>query len=309
MMKHKNTIALLAALCLAASSWPVVPMKASTQPQNPQPLPIIGAQAARAEAAPLAPQSLAAEAAIVIDADTGEVLFQKNADQRKAPASTTKLMTLLLAVEHGGLDRTVTVPDSAGKAPAGSSLVPVYPGEKMPMRDLVYGLMIKSGNDAANAIGTLVSGSVASFVDDMNERAQAMGLKNTRFVNPHGFPTDGHYSSARDLAKLARAVLNNSACRKVLTTNRYKMHSTSRRDVLTLNRDYAILNEDSPYYYAPAFGGKTGYSVSSGQCFVCMAEKDGHTLISVVLNAAQTKPEKWIDSKKLLEYGFSKLGA
>ncbi|MEA4898280.1 MAG: D-alanyl-D-alanine carboxypeptidase family protein [Eubacteriales bacterium] len=301
-MRRKVFFAALLALSIAASAWSAAPAPAST---TPLPFPM-GEQVARAEATP---PNLTAKAAIVIDADTGKALFEKNADQRRAPASTTKLMTLLLAVEHGGLDKVVTLPESAGKAPVGSSLTPVYPGEKMPMRDLLHALTIKSGNDAANAIGTIVSGSVNNFVAAMNARAEKMGLENTHFVNPHGFPADGHYSSARDLARITREVLQNATCRRIIETRSHTMKPTARRGALKLTNGYAILDKDSDYYYAPAFGVKTGYSVSSGQCFVGAAAKGGHTLISVVLHSAQTKPEKWIDTRKLMEYGFQKLGA
>ena len=152
----------------------------------------------------LAPEELTAQSALVMDADTGEVLYDKAGDVRRAPASTTKIMTLWLAVERGNLDQWVTVPDSAGTAPSDSTRVPVYPGEQMPFEDLLYGLMIKSGNDAANAIGTLVSGSVAEFVEDMNQRARQLGLENTHFANAHGYPAQDHYTTARDLATITR---------------------------------------------------------------------------------------------------------
>lgn len=260
--------------------------------------------AAQGTTAP-APETLAAQSALVMDADTGEVLYDKAGDVQRAPASTTKIMTLWLAVEHGGFSQMVTVPDSAGTAPSDSTRVPVYPGEQMPFEDLLYGLMIKSGNDAANAIGTLVSGSVAQFVEEMNQRAQQLEIQNTHFVNTHGYPAQGHYTSARDLATITRAALQNSAFREILTTRSHTMAATALRGELTLRNSYSILDPDSQYYYPYALGGKTGYASSAGQCFVCVAEKNGRTLISVVLNAGGTKTPKWTDTRALLDYAFS----
>ena len=260
------------------------------------------------EAAALSPGEITAKSAILLDADSGEVLFEKEADVQRAPASTTKIMTLWLAAERGGLTQTVTVPDSAGKAPVDSTRVPVYPGETMPFEDLLYGLMIKSGNDAANAIATLTAGSVDAFVAQMNQRAKQLGLKNTHFANPHGYPAQGHYSSARDLAKILRQALKNDTFRAILTARSHTMSATALRGKLTLNNAYAILDPDSPYYYPYALGGKTGYAASAGQCFVCVARKNGRTLISVVLNAGGAKAPKWTDTRALFEYGFEALG-
>ncbi|MDO4547624.1 MAG: D-alanyl-D-alanine carboxypeptidase family protein [Clostridia bacterium] len=294
-MNNKKRFARLGAMLLAAAlisaSVPLNDSLTATLPVYPS---------AQAVAASARQPDVSAKSAIVIDADTMSVLYEKNADERRAMASTTKLMTLLLAVEKGNMNEIITVPDSASTVPSDSTRVPVYPGENMPFKDLVYALMIKSGNDAANAIGTLVSGSVAAFVSDMNARAGAMGLSDTNFKNAHGYPADGHYSSARDLAKLMARVIDNPTAMKVLTTRSYTMASGK-----TIANTYAILNPDSPYYYKYAVGGKTGYCASSGQCFCCVAEKDGHTLISVVLHSALTKPEKWIDTKAILEYAFS----
>lgn len=259
-------------------------------------------------AAALSPGEITAKSAILLDADSGEILFEKDADAQRAPASTTKIMTLWLAAEQGGLTQKVTVPDSAGKAPSDSTRVPVYPGEVMPFEDLLYGLMIKSGNDAANAIGTLTAGSVDAFVAQMNQRAAQLGLKNTHFVNPHGYPAQGHYSSARDLAKIMRQALKDNTFRAILTARSHTMAATSLRGKLTLNNSYAILDPDSPYYYPYALGGKTGYAAAAGQCFVCVARKNGHTLISVVLNAGGSKTPKWSDTRTLFEYGFEALG-
>lgn len=292
-MKYAKVLALLA-LCLIAFGSTGYP---SARPQ-----------AQTLSSAARAPEAITAKSAIVMDADSGAVLYEKAADERRAPASTTKIMTLWLAAEHGGLSRVVTVPDSAGRAPDGSSRVPVYPGEKMPFEDLLYSLMIKSGNDAANAIATLTSGSVEAFVSEMNARARQLGLSDTHFSNAHGYPAEGHYSSARDLAALFRAALKNQVFKTVLTARSHTMAATSLRPALKLHNAYAILDPESDYYCPYAIGGKTGYASSAGQCFACAAKKGGRTLISVVLNAGGAKTPKWADTKALLTYGFDALG-
>lgn len=263
--------------------------------------------AAKADA-PAAPK-LTAQAAILIDADSGKTLFEKNADARKYPASTTKIMTCLLAVEAGNLNRKVTVPDSAGKAPADSTRMPVYPGEQMPFSDLLYGLMMKSGNDAANAVATLTSGSVSAFVEKMNARAKALDMENTHFVNAHGYPDADHYTTARDMARLTRAALRNADFSAIVRTRSHTLSATSLREKTTIQNGYAILDSSSEYHYPYAFGVKTGYSSASGQCFVGAAKKGGRTLISVVLKSGWNRPEKWIDTKALFEYGFEIVGA
>lgn len=255
----------------------------------------------------LTPGNLYAEAAILIDADTGEVLFAKNENRKMYPASTTKIMTLLLAVEHGGLDTMVTVPDSAGTVPGDSSRVPVWPGERMPFRDLLYGLMIRSGNDAANAIATLIGGSVAAFVEQMNERASELGLTGTHYVNPHGYHDDGHYTTALDMAVLSYTALKNSKFRQIVSTHSYTMAATAKRQSLTLNNKYSILDETSQYYDPDAFGIKTGYTSKAGQCYVGAAARGGRTLICVVFKSGR-KADKWVDAKRMFDYGFALYG-
>ena len=141
----------------------------------------------------LTQDELYGESAVAIDADTGEILFSKNARVRMYPASTTKVMTLLLAVESGwSFDTPVTIPPEAAEIPSDSSTVPVYPGEVMSFGDLLYGLMLHSGNDAANAVAVLVSGSIPAFVQRMNERAAELGCTGTHFANAHGYHDENH---------------------------------------------------------------------------------------------------------------------
>ena len=252
--------------------------------------------------------NLYAEAAVLIDAATGETLFAKNAEETMYPASTTKIMTLLLALLNGDLDRTVTVPSSAGNIPGDSSRMPVAPGEHLPFRDLLYGLMIRSGNDAANAIATLSAGSVNDFVEQMNAKAQELGLSGTHYVNPHGYHDKEHYTTAADMAALTRYALQDAGFREVFTTHTYALSATDVRAARTLTSSYAIFDEDSQYYYPDAIGGKTGFTSAAGYCFVCAAERGGVELIAVVFKSGSTGADRWTDAARLFEYGFAARG-
>ena len=206
----------------------------------------------------LGPGHLYARTCVLMDADTGEILFEKRPDQQMYPASTTKIMTLMLALEALPLDKVVTIPKEAGQVPGDSSLVPVYAGEEMTVQDLLTGLMLRSGNDAANATAVLAAGTLDDFVAQMNARAAQLGMVNTHFVNPHGYHDNQHYTSARDLAILTREALKNQDFVDIVSTLRYTMAATSKRGALSLSNSYAILNSASSYYDQRAFGVKTG---------------------------------------------------
>ncbi len=256
----------------------------------------------------LRPGHLYARTCVLMDADTGEILFEKRPDQQMYPASTTKIMTLMLALEALPLDKVVTIPKEAGQVPGDSSLVPVYAGEEMTVQDLLTELMLRSGNDAANATAVLAAGTLDDFVAQMNARAAQLGMVNTHFVNPHGYHDNQHYTSARDLAILTREALKNQDFVDIVSTLRYTMAATSKRGALSLSNSYAILNSASSYYDQRAFGVKTGYTSLAGYCYVGAARSDGHTLIAVLFNAGQQKENKWTDAHRLFDYGFALLG-
>ena len=253
------------------------------------------------------PETLTSRSCVLMDALTGEILFEKDADARRYPASTTKIMTLLLAIQNSAPDQMVKIPQSASQIPLDSTRVPVYPGEVMPMEDLWYGLILKSGNDAANAIAEAVSGSVSAFVDAMNAQAKRLGMTGTHFANPHGYTNAQHYTTARDMALLTRFALKSDQFREIAFALEYAMQPTSLRDELVIRRDYAILDYKSMYYYRYARGIKTGYTSSAGQCYVGAAVKDGRELICVILNCGGLRPQKWEDAARLFDYGFQTL--
>lgn len=244
------------------------------------------------------------DACIVIEATSGKVLFEYNSRQRMYPASTTKTMTLLLALEMARLDETVTIPQSAAEVPADSSLVPVYPGEKMTMDALLHGLMIRSGNDAANAVATLCSGSTSGFVDAMNLKAQQLGAYDTHFMNPHGYHDPEHYTTAYDLATITRAGLTDAQFCRIVTCLSYTLPETSKRQPLTLTCTHEIFDPESEYYIPYAAGVKSGYTSAAGFCYVGAAQTRQGTLIAVVLHAP-TRNRAWQDLQKLFAYGYA----
>lgn len=258
------------------------------------------------ESAPLAlsEDDLYAKACIVMEATTGNVLFAHEADTQLYPASTTKIMTLLLALERGGLDQEITIPACAADVPKDSSLVPVYEGEQMPFLDLLYGLIIRSGNDAANAVAELCAGSVDAFVARMNARAYELGMTGTHFVNPHGYHDPDHYTTARDLATLTRQGLTDPTFCQIVTCLRYTLPATSKRGELMIENAYEIFKPDSPFYIEGAAGVKSGYTSRAGFCYVGAAQRNGQTLIAVILDAP-TRNRAWTDLKRLFAYGFA----
>lgn len=252
----------------------------------------------------LTPDHLYAPAFILIDAPSGQVLMESNADTRMYPASTTKIMTLLLALESADLEQNVTIPPSAADIPADSSLVPVYPGEKMRMIDLLYGLMIRSGNDAANAVAELCAGSVESFAEQMNELADRLGMTQSHFVNPHGYHDAQHYTTARDLAIAARQGLTDPIFCQVVTCMNYTLPATQNREELVIQNIWELFDPASEYFIPGAAGVKSGYTSAAGFCYVGAAQRNGRTLIAVLLGEP-SRNRTWIDLSRLFEYGFA----
>jgi len=257
----------------------------------------------------LTPESLAAETAILIDAKTGRPLFEKNADRAMYPASTTKIMTCLLALEYGHLEDQITIPREASDVPKDSSLMPVVVGEEMMFIDLLYGLMLHSGNDSANAVAVIVAGSIEAFVEMMNAKAAELGMTGTHFSNAHGYHADDHYTTARDLARLAQAAMQNEEFRRIVGTPGYIIEPTNKRSerLKMVNSNLMIISQ-SEYYYEGMTGIKTGFTGSAGQTFVFSAEKNGASLIGVNMKTGDSKdsPQRWADTKAMLDHGFSR---
>ncbi len=219
--------ALLMALILALCALPGTALAAAKPTPTPEPTfnDLYDPENPKA----LRDRDLQGTACVLMDRSSGRVLYDKNAESKRYPASTTKIMTLLLALEYGHLNETVTIPQEALEVPSDSSRTPVKPGEEMPFIDLLYGMMMKSGNDAANSVAVIVAGSVPAFVEKMNQRAAELGCTGTHFMNPHGYHDEEHYSTAKDLALIAREGMRHNTFRAIVSAMEYTMAPTGQR--------------------------------------------------------------------------------
>lgn len=238
--------------------------------------------------------SVSAECAVLIDAGSGQVVYEKNADKKQSMASTTKIMTALVALENGDIDGKVRFPKEAVGV-EGSSIYAVA-NEEFTLRELLYALMLRSANDAAAAIAIVVGGSIEGFADMMNEKAAELGLENTHFDNPHGLDSKEHYTTAKDLAKIAAAALKNELFKEIVGTKKYTISLNGEESKRLLVNHNRLLKS-----YDGCIGVKTGFTKKSGRCLVSAAQREGLTLICVTLNA----PDDWNDHRKMLDYGFS----
>ena len=242
--------------------------------------------------------NVSADASVMIDANSGRILYQKNAFLKKPMASTTKIMTAILAIEKGDLGDIVT---ASKKATAiGGTSIDLYEGEEQKLEDLLYGLMLVSGNDAAIAIAEHIGGTTEEFAKMMSEKAHSIGAKNTQFKNPHGLDEDGHYTTAYDLALITRYALKNETFRRIISTKRKIIP-----DLRYEKWDRGLRNKNRLLYeYPGALGVKTGFTGKAGQCFVGAAQRNGLEVITVVLHDTMSKEAKWVDTKKLFDYAF-----
>lgn len=249
-----------------------------------------------------------AEAAILIEEKTGKVLFEKNADKKLYPASITKIMTCLLAIEYiesgHKLSELVTV-GVLPTLPATYVKVGLKKGETLPLETLLYALMLKSANDAANAIGIHVSGSVEDFVAAMNAKAQELGMTNTHYTNTYGLHNEEHYTSAKDMAILAQEARKYPLFTKLVSTETYTAPATNIRKSFVLSSHNKLISssKNEAYGYVYATGIKTGFTDPAQYTFVSSAKKDNLALIGVVLKDGKTT--MWTDSVTMFEYGFN----
>lgn len=236
---------------------------------------------------------VSANNAVLIELNTGEILFEKQAHEIQSIASITKLMTAIIAIESNKMDEEAVTSRRAIYT-EGSSIY-LEQGEKMTIRDLVYGLMLRSGNDAAVAISEHIGGSVEGFVYLMNEKASWLGMTRTNFTNPHGLEDDNHYSTAYDMALLMRYAMNNPQFVEISGTTAYR---SDKRSYSWFNKNKLLTK-----LYEFCTGGKTGYTRKAGRTLVSSAAKNGHHLIAVTLNA----PNDWNDHINMFEWGFNYL--
>lgn len=239
--------------------------------------------------------SVSAEGAVLIDSFSGKILYEKNPDEKLYPASTTKIMTALVALETLeelglGIDSKIIVPVEAAGI-EGSSLY-LKAGEKLSLEELLYGLMLQSGNDSAEAIAVCVGGTKEIFIEKMNRRAEELGCRGTHFVNPSGLFDENHYTTAGDLAVIAAEAMKRDDFRKIVGARRWSSEETDRSFV---NKNKTVFN------YEGGNGVKIGFTEKSGRTLVASAERGGKELIAVVL-----KDGNWFnDAYALMDYGFS----
>jgi len=239
-----------------------------------------------------------AKGAILIDYETGRILWEKNSNEPLPMASTTKIMTAITAIESGNLSDTVTASGRAASAPP--TKMKLTKGEKITLKNLLYALMLQSSNDAAVAIAEHIGTTVENFCNEMTEKAKEIGAKNTVFKTPNGLDSENHHSTAYDMALIARYALKNETFREIITTRSVSFKSDKKSySVTNKNR---LLSE-----FAGANGVKTGFTGKAGHCFVGSAKRGDLWLISTVLASGwgnKGKEQKWVDTKKILTYGF-----
>lgn len=250
---------------------------------------------------PVGPQ-VSSQAAILMDVNTGVILYSKNIHERLYPASTTKIMTCLLAMEEGNLDDMVEFShDAVFSVPTDGSKMGMDAGESITLEECLYGIMVASANEAANAAGEYISGSIENFVALMNERAEQMGCKDTHFMNTNGLHDPQHYTSAYDLALISSYFFKNEMLCKISNTDRYHFEATpTQPDDFYKKNKHKLVNGEIPY--DGILGGKTGYTDNSRQTLVTCAEQNGMRLVCVVFK--EESPDQFTDTVELFDYGF-----
>ena len=252
------------------------------------------------------PPAIAAGAACLMDGETGQVLVGKELDLQLPPASITKIMTTLLAVENAELTDTVTMTDaSVFSVPRDTSHLALTPGEELTMEQALMGTMLPSANDAANGVAETVGGTIEQFVEMMNQRAAEIGAVNTHFANPNGLDDPSHLTTARDMALITREAIQNEEFVKIFSTVEYVIPPTNKQsESRNIGAGNKLVFDFTDYYYPEVIGAKSGYTIEAGHTLVSVAQKDGRTLICVVL-AEQSSREMYQDTVALLDYGFS----
>ena len=254
--------------------------------------------------------SITSPSAIVIEINSGAVLYEKNSDEVNYPASITKVMTVLLALEYSDLDEIVTFSDDAINLNQGdtSHIARDY-GEQMTMKECLYAVMLESANECAYAVaehvGVKLGGNYQTFIDMMNEKAKELGCTNTHFTNANGLPDENHWTSARDMGLISAAAYKNEDYRIMVGTRSYRIPPTNKHDVVTpLNNHHAMISNHkyTQYLYEYCTGGKTGYTVAAGATLVSYAEKDGLALACVVMKSSYGT--HFNDTRTMFEHCF-----
>ncbi len=252
---------------------------------------------------------IVSEAAILLDFQSGKVLFEKNADEKTFPASTTKIMTAILAIENLDYATVLTATEEAINIERDGSNMGILNGEQLTVEQLLYGLLVHSANDAANVLAEGVSQSITDFVALMNQKASDLGMKNTHFVNPHGYHNQEHYMSARDLATLSSYAMKNEKFAAIVSVPTYEIPPTEKyKEIRYLSSNNMLINpmKGRKYLYDAARGIKTGHTDDAGYCLASFAEQDGETYICVTMKSAidENDNHSFKDTIALFDYAF-----
>ena len=256
--------------------------------------------------------SIQSEAAILIESSTGKVIYSKNGEERKFPASTTKILTAIIAIESCSLDEMATVSEYAVTSiPSGYTNANIQVGETLSVKDLLYALMLASANEAAVILGEHISGSYEEFVNLMNEKAKSIGCTNSHFMNGNGMHDDNHYTTAHDLALIAQYAMKNETFRQIVATTSYTLPATKLypyNDRTFKNTNSLIIvnnnNVENNYYYPYAIGIKTGFTTPAGNCLVAAANNNGLEFISVILGSPD-KDTRYVDAINMFNFAFN----
>ncbi len=299
-------------LCLSASS----PAESPEDPEDvfiPPTLPPGAIEWDERHPELLDPEMLYARSAILIEAESGDVLFEKNADEVMYPASTTKMLTAYIALQMADLENDVVTVSSEALAsvPRGYQTIPISVGEEINILDLISATLVRSGNEGAYALAEHISGSESAFAALMNSTAAMLGCSgSTHFTNAAGLHDPNHYTTARDLSVIARTAMHNETFRSIVRSNTYNMPATgpdnrTGHPARTLVGGTLILDPESDYYFPDCIGIKTGMTNKAGYCFIGAAKRGGIELISVVLYSSRSG--RWTDTAKLFRYGFTQI--
>ena len=295
--RYKKLTAILAAVLLLCSGIPVMAAEVNNGTTYPVSTNAIANW-------PQGPDTYS-ETAVLTDADTGVILYNKGMDEKRYPASITKIMTALLALEHSSLDEEVTFTEEClADQTSDSGNLGMKVGEILTMRQCLMALMIRSANDVATQIAVHVAGSVSAFADMMNQRAQELGCVNTHFVNASGMPDENHYTTAHDMALIFQQAIKNQDFLDIIGTQSFTIEPTNMNpESRVLNTHHALLSASAPEHYDGCFGGKTGVTAASKNTLVSGATRDGMTLIAVAMRADAGQVCQ--DHISMFDYGFN----
>ena len=295
--RYKKLTAILAAVLLLCSGIPVMAAEVNNGTTYPVSTNAIANW-------PQGPDTYS-ETAVLMDADTGAILYNKGMDEKRYPASITKIMTALLALEHSSLDEEVTFTEEClADQTSDSGNLGMKVGEILTMRQCLMALMIRSANDVATQIAVHVAGSVSAFADMMNQRAQELGCVNTHFVNASGMPDENHYTTAHDMALIFQQAIKNQDFLDIIGTQSFTIEPTNMNpESRVLNTHHALLSASAPEHYDGCFGGKTGVTAASKNTLVSGAARNGMTLIAVAMRADAGQVCQ--DHINMFDYGFN----